>query len=442
MLRAGTSLIEISPGKGLELAGYPHFPRYNKGVHDPLFASCLYLENGQEKILFIAMDLLFFSKKYVSEVRKKIQEKTQIPSKNVFISVSHTHSGPWAAGRLDMEALEQGLNVDRAYIENLKDKIVRISVDAYYNTFKAVVASGSTICGKKEGIGGNRRHREGPVDPQLWTFAVKDKYDVLRSALVKYALHPTVIHENSSLVSADYPGYLRQYLRSKYQGMNLLFMQGTSGDQSTRYFRKGQDFKEAKRIGNTLGKCASNSIDRLQFEDEVKIRSISHEIKLPLKKLVSEQEALSDVEKTRKRWEMLKQKGAPYIDIQNANLKNLGSENMLGYIRLKKRGIPISLEEDEFPAEVHVVTIGNTAIVGLPGEIFVELGLDIKKDSPYQNTIVVELTNGCLPGYVCTPDAIKEGGYEVGASLLSEEAGKILVDKAVELLNLCWIYRG
>ena len=47
MLKAGTSMISISPGKGIELAGYPHFPRYNTGINDDLFANCIYLENGK-----------------------------------------------------------------------------------------------------------------------------------------------------------------------------------------------------------------------------------------------------------------------------------------------------------------------------------------------------------------------------------------------------------
>lgn len=157
MLKAGTSIVDISPKKGIELAGYPHFLRHNTGVNDPLYASCIYLDNGKEKIAVIAMDILFFSRKYVKEVRNRIQEKTYIPGTNIFISVSHTHSGPLAAGRLDMEALEKGLGVDEGYVEGLKDKIVHIAAEACSNTFDAAVGSGFAMCGKEKGIGGNRR---------------------------------------------------------------------------------------------------------------------------------------------------------------------------------------------------------------------------------------------------------------------------------------------
>jgi neutral ceramidase len=59
-LTAGVSIIDISPAKGLELAGYPHCPRYNTGIHDPLYASCIYLDDGKIKLVMIAVDLLFY----------------------------------------------------------------------------------------------------------------------------------------------------------------------------------------------------------------------------------------------------------------------------------------------------------------------------------------------------------------------------------------------
>ena len=134
-------------------------------------------------------------------------------------------------------------------------------------------------------------------------------------------------------------------------------------------------------------------------------------------------------------WGRLKKRGAPYIEVQNANLKNLGAENTLGYIRLKNNGIPISMEADELPVEVQLLTIGDARIVGILGEIFVEFGLDIQKRFPYGKTIVVELANGCLPGYVHTRQAFREGGYEVGVSMLSERAGEVIVKTSLRLLK-------
>ena len=61
MLKAGMSRVDITPPQGLELAGYPHYPRYNTGAHDPLYAACMYLENDGVEVAMITLDLLFFS---------------------------------------------------------------------------------------------------------------------------------------------------------------------------------------------------------------------------------------------------------------------------------------------------------------------------------------------------------------------------------------------
>ena len=63
-LKAGAAIIDISPEKGLALCGYPRFDRKNIGINDPLYASCLILENDKEKILLICCDLVYFEKPF------------------------------------------------------------------------------------------------------------------------------------------------------------------------------------------------------------------------------------------------------------------------------------------------------------------------------------------------------------------------------------------
>jgi hypothetical protein len=126
MINAGVANTDISPGRGIELAGYPHYPRNNTGVHDPLFAACLYLNNGEREIAMVTLDLLFFSKKHVVRVREAAQRQCDIPGENIMISCSHTHSGPWAAGRLDIESLEAGKEQPAAYVEALIGQVVSI----------------------------------------------------------------------------------------------------------------------------------------------------------------------------------------------------------------------------------------------------------------------------------------------------------------------------
>ena len=74
MLKAGAAITEITPGEGIEMAGYPHCPRPNVGAHDPLFASALYLDNGEKKIVWLTLDILYFGKVYTKQLRDKFPE--------------------------------------------------------------------------------------------------------------------------------------------------------------------------------------------------------------------------------------------------------------------------------------------------------------------------------------------------------------------------------
>ena len=434
-LKAGVSIIDISPEKGIELAGYPHYLRHNTGIHDPLYASCIFLDDGTTKLAIVCMDILFFSKVYVKEVRSRVSSKINIPAENIMISCSHTHSGPWASGRLDLEGLKKGLKPDTSYVLSLKDKLVDLINCAYSNTFEAKIGIDKGICGKERGIGGNRRDPDGLTDPEVWIIGIKDGKDNWRACLVKYSLHPTIIHEESTVVTADYPGYIRKYLAKTKPEIVFLFAQGTSGDQSTRYFRKGQTFKEAERIGFEIGKVADNVLDSMKFRSDISLIVKSEEVDVELKELPTKEEAEAEVKGTKSTLDRLKKENASYIKIQNANLKNLGAECNLGYIELKNKGIDIELEVNELPTEIQVIGIGDSRIVTLSGEIFVEFGLNIQENSLFKNTFIIELANGCLPGYVCTEEACAEGGYEVDTSMLTANSGDIIIKTALKLLK-------
>jgi hypothetical protein len=85
--------------------------------------------------------------------------------------------------------------------------------------------------------------------------------------------------------------------------------------------------------------------------------------------------------------------------------------------------------------EVQVIALGKElAWVSLPGEIFVELGLAIKQDSPFAHTIIAELANGSI-GYIPTRRAYVQGNYEVESARCAEGSGELLVDTAIRLLK-------
>lgn len=442
MLKAGMARVDMTPPKGLELAGYPHYPRYNEGFHDPLMAACMYLSDSGKEVAMVTLDILFFSKKHVREVRRRVLEICGIAPENVMISCSHTHSGPWASGRLDIEGIESGAEQPMEYIEELIEKIAGIICEAKANAFKASFAAGVTVCGAESGIGGNRRMPGGPHDPLVSVMAVKDESDKIRGIFVNYTLHPTFIHEWSNVCTADYPGYLRLQLEEMENSAVVGFSQGCSGNQSSRYYRQGESYDEAERVGRTLGRAAHSVLEKASWVDTLDIKVANAELQLELRNFGTEEELRAQVAHDEAIYKDLYARYGKstnrdeYYLWQNANLKLLGSEDQLGYVIMQKKGIKIELLEDEAPAEIQVFNLGGVAVIGIPGETFVEYGLYIKASAGFGIVIINELTNGCLPGYLYTAESLITGGYETDTSMLAPTFGRKLVDKVLDTAAL------
>jgi hypothetical protein len=93
--------------------------------------------------------------------------------------------------------------------------------------------------------------------------------------------------------------------------------------------------------------------------------------------------------------------------------------------------------------EVTVMTLGkDVAIVCLPGEVFVELGLAIKQGSPFRNTLIIELSNCVETIYIPTRAAHAGGSYEVTNSAVQAGSGEMLVEAALGLLKEAAMPKG
>ena len=173
----------------------------------------------------------------------------------------------------------------------------------------------------------------------------------------------------------------------------------------------------------------------MRMSSEVKLEVKSMEVNLEIAEFPTMEEAKRKVAEAKNRLMDLRAANASYTEIRNAEVGLLGAENSLGHILAKARHGRLAPLEDELPAEIQVIAIGDARIVCLQGEIFVEYGIKIKSDSPYLKTCVIELSNGVLPGYVCTAQAYEEGGYEAGSSFMTAGAGETLTAKAHVLLE-------
>ncbi len=91
---------------------------------------------------------------------------------------------------------------------------------------------------------------------------------------------------------------------------------------------------------------------------------------------------------------------------------------------------------DHIPVDITVFALGeDVAIVCLPGEVFVDLGLAIKRNSPFRTTLLLELSNQVETIYVPTRAAYAGGSYEVTNSATQPGSGELLVESALKLLK-------
>ena len=105
------------------------------------------------------------------------------------------------------------------------------------------------------------------------------------------------------------------------------------------------------------------------------------------------------------------------------------------YTPVAVRTLDLTKKGSHWPLEVQVFRLdADTAIVCLPCEIFVELGLAIKQASPFKRTIVISICND-RPSYVPTKKAFTEGSYEITNARVKPGVGESLVETAVELLK-------
>ena len=440
-LKAGAACTDITPPLGVAMAGYRR-TRYAKGIHDPLCAKALVLDDGRTQIALVALDLICISKEHVDRARESIEKRCGIPPERVMCWATHIHTGP--VTHEDMPAGDP----DEEYMALLPRKIADSVEIAQGNLREARWGVG---LGRQEGLSFNRRAnrrgrplppgtnellqllREGivPQGPEIgleeWeekASAIDPEVGVLYfegtdgspiATLVNFALHCDTV--GGELFSAGYPYYLSQVLKqAKGEDMIVLFANGPCGDINHIDRRRGprKGFGEAERIGTILAGEALKVLADMEMNSSISLRAAGRRLVLPRKTISEEEiEAAKDVLKR--------------VPPDQDRRERFYAEDLLHLVGT----------EEEIRTEVQAVVLGDAALVALPGEVFVELGLEIKRRSPFMRTFVVELADDYV-GYVPTREAFCEGGYEVmtaRTSKLAPGAGEMMVEAALELLE-------
>jgi hypothetical protein len=257
----------------------------------------------------------------------------------------------------------------------------------------------------------------GPIDPEVFVLFAETADGKPVSTYVNFAVH--LDNVGGTDISADMP-YTLSTILGKIKGSEMvtMFAQGCSGNINHINVKNKEPQKghaEAQRIGTVLAGEVIKTYTKLQPLEVNTISATRQIVKLPLPDIKPEELPAAR--------EVISRSGKPeapkFLELVNA-YKVIDV--------LDRKGEPVE-------AEIQVIAIGDKcAIVSLPGEIFTELGMYIKTRSPYQYTMVVELTNGSI-GYVPDRKAFIEGNYEPVSSRCAPGCGEILAENALKILN-------
>ena len=435
-LQAGSAHRDISPGKPVALYGYPHVERISTGIHDPLLATALVLKNDRQTVIMASLDLLMIEPPFARDVRGAVGRALGIREACVLIGCTHTHSGPVTSRLLAWSGDLTIPEPDKGYLDVVKRQTVAAAVAAMESIKPAEL---QWTHADATGVGGNRLHKDGPTDPECGILAVRDaRTRAMVAVSLIYGMHPTVLHEDSTLVSSDFPHYTRLHLRECLgKGITVLYHTAPCGNQSPRHFLNGQTLAEAERLGRKLGAAAVGALRGLPepgWSAEPLLDALLAQVDLPRRRSQPPDAARALLDEYRSTYQRLKAAGAPRSEVRTAECAVFGAECAVGLAEAAGRGEVDRLLARYEPIEAQGLRIGDVCVVGLPGECFTEYALAIKRAAG-PRTFVVSLVNGELQGYIVTPEALAAGGYEATNAVFAPEAGNVLVRTALGLVR-------
>ena len=409
------------PQPGIPLTGFIARLGPSTGIHDRLFARALVFDAGGQRALLVTCDLLALDAAFVSAARAAIREATGIPEKNIMLACTHTHSGPATVFLRDCG------EVDRSYLDRLRLRLVDAAREALANLREVKMGVGR---GRLDKGGLNRRQPGAAFDSDVGVIGFQDQAGQMLAVLVNYACHPVCLDHTNRLISADYPGVLARELQAQTNAV-VLFTTGAAGDINPEHMG---DFAYAEELGQALAAETLRILETLEFRDTATLFVTSEILDLPLNPPPANDE--------------LKQMIIGYrqfmaeAEAAGAVLEAKMHRAMLGWAEATLSAALGGMLPAFVPAEIQMISLGEVALLGIPGEIFSELGTWIKNSASPRQVLVLGYTNNDI-GYIPTRQAYALGGYEIDdaykfygyPAVLAPEAGELVLRTAARMLN-------
>jgi len=437
-LRAGAAAVDITPQKFPVNMPGGFNANLAEGAHDPLHARALVLEHGDCALALVVVDSLGVGRELADEAKKLAAERCGLTPEKILLAATHTHSGPSAGADGYREILVEGIvqAIVRAH-EALRPAAIGHAAHAlpeevfnrrwYLKPGKMPLNPFGELDQVKMNPGTSPDVLDrpaGPTDPDVTILSVQEPRTHKPIALfANYSLH-YVGATPRALVSADYFGEFARLMPSRVRGGEefvAMMANGTSGDINNIPFLvtrpPREPFEQIRIIASKAADAAwfaRNTIEA--HRADAPLGMLQREVSLRLRRPTAEQ-----VERARA---VL----AITDEAERAKLPNL-AEN---YAR---RTISMAEGDETVNVLVQALRIGDFAICAIPFETFAEIGLELKRRSPFPRTMVIGIANGSY-GYLPTPEQHRLGGYEtwLGTCRVQEDASVILSGQLLEML--------
>nr|WP_256515602.1 alkaline ceramidase [Alsobacter ponti] len=368
------------------MAGFVARPGPATGTHDRLTARALAVGDTALAVVdVVALD---------PQTSARIRARARLPAERIVIAALHNHGGPVST----VQGLGGG--PDAAWLAAMEDACVAAldAALAAQRPARLLFAEGAD-----PGVARNRREPGGPVDPALPVLAFVGLDGAPIAHLVSYACHPVVLGADNTLWTADYPHFVRAEIERRNPGTVALFATGCAGELNTGHTAHGsittaanplRTFAEAERIGRRIAECASVAMRPL---DATGVDALDASVTLDF----ARNEPAPPAEMAA-RWR------AELAGAEPA--RRLLLESWIAWAEG-----PALLPLEPHAARVGALRWGPALIASLPGEIFAETGVALRRDLEAGGagpSIVLAYADECL-GYVPPASQYAKGGYEV-----------------------------
>ena len=449
-LRVGTACVDVSP----TITPFQLRSGKSSFVHDPLHVRAVAFECGEGRAVICLIDAIGIGREMSDIAKSRASDKTGWKAEDMLICATHTHTAPKGG---------EGMPGREAYEKLKYEKLEEAIVQAIQSMEPARVGFSSedepsevrnrrwflqpgtmppNPLGEQDQVktNANRNHLvkpAGPIDPEICVIDVRTNRNKPLALIANYALHyvggvPKKVDENGrevGMASADYFGEFSRIMPYRLGGVNppanfvAMMTNGASGDINNLVFTGSRaprsPFEQIRIVASKGADASWRAVRKIEnYDTKPLIATRQREVNLPYREPDERETSWAKVFPPRPRQER---------EAINSRTTSVATR-VIEYAKPEHPRTELVL--------IQAFRIGDQAIVSMPFEVLVEIGLEIKKKSPFELTFLIELANGGY-GYLPPPNQHKLGGYETwwGTSRFQPQSSEILIKHLLEMLQ-------